>query len=448
VGVSPYLLVLIVSLVAAAFAASAETALNTVSRIRMRSLAEAGDRRARVVVNLHSNPNAYLSTILTLNTVAVIISATSAVYFALNTFPQVPEGVVTAILALITLVYCEIAPKSLALRYNDRLALVLARPVAFLTTVLHPVVSVLNWIGTVPLRILTRNADVRGPFVTEHELKMLVAVGEQQGVVEHEEREMIQGVLELTDKLVREIMVPRVDVVAIAAEATLDDVIQLIIDTGHSRIPVYEGSIDQIVGVVYAKDLLRYLPNRGTPPPRRVRDIAREPYFTPEVKRAGELLQEMQKRNVHMAIVVDEYGGTAGIITLEDLTEEILGPIRDEYDVQEPEEVQFISDHEVLMNARVPIDDVKELLHLDIADSEADSIGGLVYERLGDIPKVGDTVKLGDATLVVESVRRQAIQAVRIISPRPFVLDHNGTRQQDETSGEHAAASVERDERR
>jgi CBS domain containing-hemolysin-like protein len=252
----------------------------------------------------------------------------------------------------------------------------------------------------------------------------MISLGQQQGVVEYGEQEMIHGILEMTDKVVREVMVPRVDVIAIESRGTVSELIDLVVEHGHSRIPVYEESIDNIVGVVYAKDLLRAGARSGGD--ASVTTLMREPYFTPEVKHVGELLKEMQQRKVHMAVVVEEHGGTAGIVTFEDLIEEIVGPIRDEYDVGEQEEVQFLNECEVLLHARFPVDDIKDLLHLDVGETESDSIGGLVYERLGEIPSVGATLPLGDATLTVEQVRRQSIQLVRITSPHPFLRDANG----------------------
>jgi len=237
---------------------------------------------------------------------------------------------------------------------------------------------------------------------------------------------MMMGVLEMTDKPVREVMVPRVDVVGAESDRTIADVITLIMEHGHSRIPVYEETIDNIVGVVYAKDLLRHHDERGP-----VKTLVRDAYFTPEAKRVGELLHEMQVRKVHIAIVVDEYGGTAGIVTMEDLFEEIVGPIRDEYDIAEQEEVQFLSDSEVLMSARVSIDDAREILHLDIDDTDADSIGGLVYERLGEIPKPGATVAVGDARITVETVRRQSIRTLRVTSDHPFTADREHRHDED-----------------
>jgi putative hemolysin len=415
------IVVIVVGLVIAAFAAAAETSLTSVSRIRMRSLADEGNRRARTVTRLHADPNAYLSTILSLNTVAVIVVSTSTALLVTNYLSKVPQVVGTLVLSIIVLIFCEIAPKSLALRFNERFALTLAGPVRFLTSVLRPLIGGLSAFSRLIVRAATRGHSVRGPFVTEEELKLLLYVGEQEGIVEQEEREMIHGILEMTDKSVREVMVPRVDVVAAETTDSIADVIRLIIEHGYSRIPIYEDSIDNIVGVVYAKDLLRH--GVVGDDQRALVAIARAPYFTPEAKHVGELLREMKERKVHIAVVVDEHGGTAGIVTFEDLIEEIVGPIRDEYDMREVEELQIVSDHEVVVSARFPVDDLKEALAIEVPDVEADTVGGLVYEQLGEIPKVGATIELGAATLTVEAIRRQSIQTVRITSPLSLVRE-------------------------
>jgi magnesium and cobalt exporter, CNNM family len=427
----PLIVVIIVGLVIATFAAAAETSLTSVSRIRMRSLADDGNRRARTVTRLHADPNAYLSTILTLNTVAIIAVSTATALLISSYISQVPQVIGTLALSIVVLIFCEIAPKSLALRFNERFALTLAGPVRFITGVLRPLVGGLSAFSRLIVRAATRGRSVRGPFVTEEELKLLLYVGEQEGIVEQEEREMIHGILEMTDKSVREVMVPRVDVAAAESTDSIADVIRMIIERGYSRIPIYEESIDNIVGMVYAKDLLRH--GVVGDDQRPLSEIAREPYFTPEAKHVGELLREMKERKVHIAVVVDEHGGTAGIVTFEDLIEEIVGPIRDEYDMREVEELQIVSDNEVVVSARYPVDDLKEALELEVPEVEADTVGGLVYERLGEIPKVGATIQLGSATLTVEAVRRQSIQTVRITSPTSLVrergvrpLDHDG----------------------
>ena len=437
---TPLIIVIVLGLVIAAFAAAAETSLTSVSRIRMRSLAEDGNKRARTVTRLHADPNGYLSTILSLNTVAVIVVSTATALLISNNLQRIPQAVGTIVLSVVVLIFCEIAPKSLALRFNERFALVLAGPVQMLTRLLRPLVGGLSLMSLLIVRAATRGHTVRGPFVTEEELKLLLYVGEQEGIVEQEEREMIHGILEMTDKTVREVMVPRVDVVAVEATDSIADVIKVIIEYSFSRIPIYEDNVDNIVGIVYAKDLLRH----GVigDDQRPLRAIAREPYYTPEAKHVGELLREMKVRKVHIAVVVDEHGGTAGIVTFEDLIEEIVGPIRDEYDMREVEELQIVSDHEVVVSARFPVDDLKEALDLEVPNVEADTVGGLVYEQLGEIPKVGATIQLGNATLTVESIRRQGIQTVRITSPFPLVRDR-GTRPADHDGDQEARDTQE-----
>jgi CBS domain containing-hemolysin-like protein len=218
-------------------------------------------------------------------------------------------------------------------------------------------------------------------------------------------------------------MVPRFHMVALANDASIDDAIGLVLEHGHSRIPVYEETIDNVTGVVYAKDLLR-ASGRGAKPPETVAALARPAIFVPEAKRLGELLQEMQLAKIHLVLVVDEYGGTAGLVTIEDVLEEIVGPIRDEYDVSEQEEIQLISPTEAMLSASASLDDVNDLLHLRLEGEDFDSIGGLVYARLGRIPSVGDVVDVGDGvTVTVDAIKRQAIQLVRLTRDRPFEVE-------------------------
>lgn len=232
---------------------------------------------------------------------------------------------------------------------------------------------------------------------------------------------MIHGVLEMTDKMAREVMVPRIQVIALPDDAGLEEAVQVVLDRGHSRIPVYAETIDNITGILYAKDLLQvWRKDRGV----RVSSLTRPATFVPEAKRLGELLQEMQLAKVHMAVVVDEYGGTAGVITIEDLLEEIVGPIRDEYDIGEREEIQIISPTEALLTGSASLDDVNDVLHLNLEGEDFDSVGGLVYSLLGRIPSVGDVVDAGEGLrLRVEGVERRAIRMVRAIRDQPFEVE-------------------------
>jgi len=414
------IVIIVIALILAATAASAETSLTSISRVRLRQLVEQKVPSAIVIERLHRDPNAYLSTILIVNTVAIIVASSAATLLSLHLYhEQVAEWAVSIVLSLVVLIVCEITPKTLALQRAERVALRLARLVATATVVMRPVVYVLTAVTRLILRLLGGKAEVRGPFVTEEELKMLVTVGEEEGVLEEEEREMIHGIFEMGDMSVREVMVPRTDLVAIEANEPIEKAVDLVTKHGHTRIPVYEGNIDHIVGVLYAKDLLRAVV-RGEK--KTLREIARKPYFTPESNKVQDVLRDLRKNRVHMAIVVDEYGGTAGAVTIEDILEEIVGPIQDEYDIGEEDEIQFISPNEVVLDGRVSVDDVNELLKLDIAADDYDTIGGYVLNQLGAAPKVGATLKLGNATLRVEAVQGTRIKKVRIRSETPFQI--------------------------
>jgi magnesium and cobalt exporter, CNNM family len=418
--------IIAVALVLAALAASAETSLTSISRVRLRQLVEQKVPQAIIIDRLHKDPNAYLSTILIVNTVAIIVASSTATLLALHLYQQrVAEWLVSLLLSIVVLVLCEITPKTLALQRAEKVALREARLVVGATLLLRPVVFVLTAITRLILRMIGDKAHVRGPFVTEEELKLLVTVGEEEGVIEEEEREMIHGIFEMGDMLVRELMVPRTDLVAIEANEPVEKAVDLVTKHGHTRIPVYDGNLDHIVGVLYAKDLLRAVV-RGEQ--KTLRDIARKPYFTPESNKVQDVLRDLRKNRVHMAIVVDEYGGTAGAVTIEDIIEEIVGPIQDEYDIGEEDEIQFISPNEVVLDGRVSVDDVNELLKLEIAGDDYDTIGGYVQNQLGAAPKVGTTLKLGSADLRVEAVQGTRIRKVRIKSPTAFEIpevDHS-----------------------
>jgi putative hemolysin len=414
------IVIIVVALILAALAASAETSLTSISRVRLRQLVEQKVPQAIVIERLHKDPNSYLSTILIVNTVAIIVASSAATLLALHLYQaRLAEWVVSLVLSLVVLLVCEITPKTLALQRAERVALRMARLVAGATFVMRPIVFVLTSVTRLILRMLGGKAQVKGPFVTEEELKMLVSVGEEEGVLEEEEREMIHGIFEMGDMRVREVMVPRTDLVAIEAHEPVEKAVELVTKHGHTRIPVYEADLDHILGVLYAKDLLRAVV-RGEQ--KSLREIARKPYFTPESNKVQDVLRDLRKNRVHMAIVVDEYGGTAGAVTIEDILEEIVGPIQDEYDIGEEDEIQFISPNEVVLDGRVSVDDVNELLKLNLAGDDYDTIGGYVQNQLGAAPKVGATLKLGNGQLRVEQVQGSRIKKVRIRSDTPFQI--------------------------
>lgn len=405
-------LVLVACLCISAIASAAETAITSVSRIRIRRLQENGSRRATAVSNLLADPSLFFSTILIVNSLALIAASSLATIIALHYSQQWGDLVETIVLTIVVLIFAELTPKTLAMRHPEGLALAMGPAVLGLARVLRPLILVLTWITTGLARLFGASKPRQESYVNEEELRMLVAVSEEQGIIEEEEKEMIHGIFELDKRTAREVMLPRVDVVAAEVSATPAEVIDLMLEAGHSRIPIYQETIDNVVGVAYDRDLLRYLREGGQA--ASLRELCREPMFVPESKKVDELLRDFQRRKVHMAIVIDEYGGTAGIVTIEDILEEIVGDIKDEYDEQEEAPIQFLSEDEADVNALVSLNEVNEQLQLKLHSEEADTVGGYVYQHLSDMPAVGDEFDAEGAHFAVLATHGQRVKKVRI----------------------------------
>ena len=395
-----------------AFFGAAETALFAASRLTLRRLRDSGDRRGRLAHQLLEDPGHLLTTLLAGNTIANVGSSVVATSIALSLLGR-QAGEIAAFVGatVLVLILAEIAPKTLAVRYADRFALNVAGTVGAVSLVLTPLVRLLSLAGTAIVRPFGGAITPRAPLVTEDQLRFLVQVGEEEGVIEEEEREMIHSIFEFGDTVVREVMRPRVDIVAVPAKVTINEALGLMMESGHSRLPLYEGNVDHIIGVVYVRDLLPALRQGRLDQP--VRDVQRPPFFVPDTKKVDELFREMQGRKVSMAIVVDEYGGTAGVVTMEDLLEEIVGEIQDEYDLEE-KPIQLIDDRTAVVNGRTHIDEVNEILGLQLPTEDVDTIAGLVYALAGHVPVQGETVAVAGAELRVERALGQRITKVRI----------------------------------
>ena len=301
----------------------------------------------------------------------------------------------------------QLLPRAWVIGREERVALRLARSVRILTWVLSPFTALMRRVGHAAA---PAGAAAESIFLSEDGLRFLLNVTEEETIIEDDEKEMIASIFELGDKLVREVMVPRIDVASVPADLPMLAALDVILKAGHSRIPVYSNSVDNVIGVLYAKDLLRYLRDGRTDVP--LEKILRPAYFVPESKKVDELLSELQVRKVHMAIVVDEYGGTAGIVTIEDLLEEIVGEIQDEYDAEEPT-VEEVAEDQFLFDARVPLDEVNKLLGVELPADGGDTLGGYIYSELGKVPAVGDTVEHDGIRIEVLSVAGRRIKQVR-----------------------------------
>ncbi|MEZ0239952.1 MAG: hemolysin family protein [Chloroflexota bacterium] len=425
----PEILVLIVLTLLEGFFVAAEIALVSIRRSRVEQLVDEGHPGARRVQKLVSDPARFLAVSqIGLTLIGFFASAYAAVTLVdglrnllvgfdvgENTAQTVALIVVTVILALFTIVFAELVPKSLALANAERVSLALARPIELLARLLGPVIAGMTGITNTVARMLGIEIN-KEASITAEELRLIVERGGEQGVLEAEEEQMINAVIELGERRVHEVMVPRVSIAGLSVDATFEDAIDVVIERGHSRIPMYEDSLDEIVGILYAKDLLPYLKPDAAERPS-LRTLLRPPVLVPESMTIDDLLHELQRRKVHLAIVLDEYGGTAGLVTIEDLLEEIVGEIQDEYDVEEPMVVR-ISDHEARVDGRADIDELQELFDvtLDLEDEEEyDTVGGLIYHRVGGVPSPGDRVELDGISLTVETTDGRRVGKVLVV---------------------------------
>ena len=411
---------LILCIVIAGLASSTETALTSVGRFRVRHLAEEGGRSARILQRLWEDPNRFLSTVLVVNTFALILASFAttllSVRFLPRTYGFAGDLLVSICLSIFLLIFAEVTPKSLAIRNAESISLAAAPIVSALSRVLRPVL----WFITLVARAVTGGRAAHAPYLTEQELMTLLHVSEEQGVIEGEEREMIHGIIEIGDKAVREVMVPRTDITAIEAHTPLDEILRIVWRTRHTRLPVYEHDLDRITGLLHVKDLLLLLAE-GRREEFDLRKLMRPMRYTPESKKVDELLHQMQTERVHMMVVLDEYGGTAGLVTLEDLLEEIVGEIRDEYDVAEEERLIITGEREAVVDARFSMAELNDKLGLGVEESnDYDSVGGYVLASLGRFPEAGTTFQDGKVTWIVEAVDGYRVQRVRLVCQQPW----------------------------
>jgi CBS domain containing-hemolysin-like protein len=424
------LIVLIACFFLAALASGTETALTSVGRLRVRHLAEQGSRAAAILQRLRSDPNRFLSAVLFINTLALIVASTATALMSESILVRVGVHaelrlwitlLISVGLSILLLIGAEVTPKTLAITHAERVALVAAGPVDRIATFLGPIL----WAVTLVSRAITGGRAARAPYLTEEELLTLLHVSEEQGVIEEQEHQMIHGIIEIGDKTVREIMIPRTDIVAVEKTAGLRDIIKLFKQHRHTRMPIYEHDMDHIIGLIHTKDLLLFY-TLSSSEKFDMEKVIRPIEFTPEQKKVDELLNEMRTKKVHMMIVVDEYGGTAGLVTLEDLLEEIVGEIRDEYDSAETEQLQIINDHEARVDAGFPLEELNERLHLGIEESgDYDSVGGYVHSMLGKIAETGDSFSAGRAKWIVEKVHGRRIETIRLTSEQPWPQDEH-----------------------
>jgi len=391
----------------------AEAAYFSLGRARLKQITESGGKDG--LAPLIERPHDLLVTLLVGITFVNISASALATEIAAELFGRRSLAVAIGGMVFLLTVFGEVLPMTLAVQHPTRFSELVNRPVAWLSGLLTPVRLVLSGLTSLLVRAAGR-ARPAEPELTGEELRTLVDVGAREGVVEREERDMIHNVFELEDTLVREVMVPRTDIFGLDIETPTEAILPALREHLHSRVPVYEETLDSIVGVLYTKDLLRHL--HGLPPSFDLRAVLHPPYFVPESKRADALLQEFQAKKLHMAIVVDEYGGTAGLVSLEDLLEELVGEIADEYD--EPERlIQPLDGHTFRVAGKLPIDDLNAATGLKISDEGYDTVGGWVLDLFGRVPRKAERVETGELAVTVEKVERTRVVEVLVTIRRP-----------------------------
>lgn len=415
---SNQIILLVVLIGFSAFFSASETALTAFRKVKIKDVEKDNPKAAKLLKAWIKRPNEILASLLLGNTIVNIFAASIATLFfvsmlkkyGLSNSDEVSVYIATAVMTVFTLVFGEITPKIIAKNYSDSISKWVIHPVYYISIIMFPLVAVFMFASRIICRILGIKIHDEKIVITEEEIKSIVSVGEEEGVIEQEEKEMIHSIFEIGDVNVREVMIPRIDVFAVEADKSIEDVWSAIVEMGYSRIPVYGESIDHIKGVVYLKDLLNVVKDGRTN--EKIGSFLREAYFVPETKLLVPLLKEFKERHIHMAIVLDEYGGTFGIITIEDILEEIVGDINDEHDKQE-RNIEKITNDIYRVNGKLSIQDVNSELGTEFPEMEEyDTFGGFIYYTLAKVPEIDDKIENEEYEIKVENIENHRIKSV------------------------------------
>lgn len=414
---------LVILLLLSAFFSSAETALTTANRIRMRTLAEDGDKRAAAVLRITDDSGKMLSAILIGNNIVNLSASSIATSLAIKLWGSVGAGIATGILTILILIFGEISPKTLATIHSEKISLAYSGIISFLMKILTPVIFIINKLSLGFLMLLRVDPNAGAQQMTEEELRTIVDVSKESGVIESEEHTMINNLFDFGDAQAKEVMVPRIDMTFAHIDSSYDELIQIFQEDKFTRLPVYEDTTDNVIGILNMKDLLLYKDKEHF----SVRSVMREPYFTYEHKNTAELFMEMRKSSISLAVVLDEYGATAGLITLEDLLEEIVGESRDEYDTDEEDPIIQLNEREYIVLGSTNLEDLCEEIGLSFTSEDYDTIGGYLIGLLDHLPERNEIIITDDDVLLrVEQMDKNRIEKIYIKKPEASARDESG----------------------
>lgn len=403
-------LVLIVLILLSAFFSASETALTSISKIRLRNMVEENVKNADKISKLIENPNKLLSAILIGNNLVNIGASSLATAMAIQISGSGGIGIATGLMTIVILIFGEITPKTIAAQNSEKVSLFVVNIISAVVFVFTPVVKVLNIVTSLIIRLLGGNNSAKAPLITEAELKTMVNVSHEEGVLEVDERRMINNVFDFGDAKAKDVMTPRTDMIALDDQASYEEIMQLFKEERFSRLPVYHESMDDIIGILYLKDIA-FIDGANF----QIENYMREPFFTYESKPTSELFSQMRTKRIPVAIILDEYGGTSGLVTIEDMVEEIVGEIADEYDEQE-EEIEVIKEDEYIIGGSAKLDDVNEMIGTRLESEDFDTIGGYVIGVLGRFPDAGEIVETDNMKVKVEEVDKNRIEKLRVFT--------------------------------
>lgn len=408
-----FILLFLLILLSSFFSAS-ETALMSLNKIKMRHMIEAELKNANKIESLLANPDKMLGSILLGNNAVNIAATAVATALALSLFPSSAAGVayVTATMTFVILIFGEITPKNLAVQYTEKMALFVAPVILLLSKLLSPLIYLLTVITNSIIKLFGGEVNLKKPFITSEELKTIVDVSNKEGILENDEKEMIYNIFDFSNLRIKDLMVQRTDIVAVAQDASYDEVMELF--QKLSRLPVYEDTIDNIVGILYSKDVFIAGYERNLKEEFHVKDFMRKPFMTFEFIRISDFFKQMQGHRNHMAIALDEYGGVAGLVTMEDIVEIIFGEINDEFDEVQESDIQMIKENEYVVNGTMRLEELNELLGTRFESDDFESIGGFMIGLLGRIPRDGEDVQYGTVRFNIENVEKNRINKIRI----------------------------------
>ncbi|MCG2709493.1 MAG: hemolysin family protein [Thermodesulfovibrionales bacterium] len=409
------IIIIALSIIFIAVLSSSESSFIAVNKIRIRSLMEKGDSRAKAVQKILDEHDKLFSAVILSGNLFTVLATSIGTALALKYFGE--DGIIIAIIVMtfLTVVFGELAPKTFAVTHSEKVSLLLARPVAFYIRLISPLVWIFKITSNLIIRMLGGKKKPVSPFVTEEEIKTMINIGEEEGTLEEEEKQMLHKVFEFGDKVVTEAMVPRTEIVSIPDDSTVGDALKLVLEEGYSRYPVIKENIDSVTGILYVKDIVKQMAQGKIENYTPIAEIVREAYYIPENKMVTELLDEMQKNKFQIAIVMDEYGGTAGLITLEDIMEEIVGGLQDEFEAMEGEkEVEIIDERTSIVAGQTGLDEINELVGSELVSEDFHTIGGFVFGLFRRLPKVGEQVRYHNLRFLILEMEDRKISKVKI----------------------------------